>query len=176
MPNAHTDVGGEIESTDTTVAVQCPHCVAAGKEDWKTWVAVDRKDFNCKIFRHGIMREPYVRSGQIVPIPPHAPKELCDQLAAAGTIIGCGKPYRLVVVQVQPKVSGVLPAPRQPAPRQVDEHNVRGEAPCVLPAPRQPAPRQLDEHNVGGEAPRVLPAPRQPAPRQEVKAVICEYV
>lgn len=147
MPNAHTDVGGEIESTDTTVAVQCPHCVAAGEEDWKTWVAVDRKDFNCKIFRHGIMREPYVRSGQIVPIPPHAPKELCDQLAAAGAIIGCGKPYRLVVVQVQPTVSGVLPAPRQ-----------------------------VDEHNVGGEAPCVLPAPRQPAPRQEVKAVVCEYV
>jgi hypothetical protein len=96
MSDAYTDPDGNVESTAKTAAVQCPHCVAAGEEEWKTWIEVDRKDFNCKIFRHGIMRYPYVNAGIMVPMPPHASKRLCDELAAKGLIIGCGKPYRVV--------------------------------------------------------------------------------
>lgn len=81
------------------MAVQCPHCVADGKPEWETWIEVDRQDFKCRIFRHGCMRKPYVERGIVVQIPPHASKATCDELAATGKIIGCGKPYKLVVVQ-----------------------------------------------------------------------------
>jgi hypothetical protein len=33
-------------------------------------------------------------SGQQV--DPHASKEVCDELAASGSIIGCGKPFKLI--------------------------------------------------------------------------------
>ena len=94
---AFTDPKGEVESTARTIAVQCPHCVADNKEDWECWIEVDRNEINCKIFRHGCMRIPYVQRGIIVPIPPHASKVTCDAMAAQGAIIGCGKPYRVVV-------------------------------------------------------------------------------
>ncbi len=96
MSDAYTDADGNLESTAKTVAVQCPHCVAAGEEEYKTWILVDRRDFNCKIFRHGFMRFPYEKAGMMVPMPPHASKKLCDDLAAKNMIIGCGKPYRVV--------------------------------------------------------------------------------
>ena len=97
MSSTFTDSSGKLESTLQTVAVQCPHCVAAGKEDWQTWIEVDRKELNCRIFRHGCLRQPYDKHRQMVPIPPHASKAVCDQLAAAGQIVGgCGKPYRIV--------------------------------------------------------------------------------
>lgn len=97
MSSAFTDASGKLESTARTVAVQCPHCVADGKKEWQTWIEVDRSELNCRIFRHGCLRQPYEKHGQIVPIPPHAPKAVCDQLAATGQIVGgCGKPYRIV--------------------------------------------------------------------------------
>ena len=96
MSSAFTDASGKLESTARTVAVQCPHCVADGKEEWQTWIEVDRSELNCRIFRHGCMRQPYEQRGLIVPIPPHAPKTVCEQLAATGTIIGCSKPYQIV--------------------------------------------------------------------------------
>ena len=96
MSSAFTDASGKLESTARTVAVQCPHCVADGKDDWQTWIEVDRNELNCRIFRHGCLRQPYEKHGQMVPIPPHAPKAVCDQLAATGQIIGCGRPYRIV--------------------------------------------------------------------------------
>jgi len=97
MSSAFTDASGKLESTARTLAVQCPHCVAAKKEDWQTWIEVDRNELNCRIFRHGCLRQPYEQRGQMVPIPPHAPKAVCDQLAAAGQIVGgCCKPYRIV--------------------------------------------------------------------------------
>lgn len=104
MSNAYTDEEGVLESTESTAAVQCPHCVASGEEEWKTWIVIDRKEFNCKIFRHGALREPYERARQMVPIPPHAPQHVCDQLAAQGQIIGgCGKPYKLEIMQEEGK-------------------------------------------------------------------------
>ncbi len=60
----------------------CPHCGET--------IGVQRKEVNCKIFRHGIMKH----NGQ--QIDPHLPKDACDRLAADGSIIGCGKPFRLV--------------------------------------------------------------------------------
>ena len=60
--------------------VICPHC----SEE------VIIEEVNCAIFRHGIFKENYQQ------IPPHAPKELCDQWVKDGVIYGCGKPFRLV--------------------------------------------------------------------------------
>ena len=50
----------------------------------------DRKDINCAIFRHGVLKE----TGN--QIDPHASKEICDSLAKEGKIYGCGKPFKLV--------------------------------------------------------------------------------
>jgi hypothetical protein len=59
----------------------CPHC--------KISVLIKKKDINCAIFRHGIMKN---NGNQM---DPHTPKELCDFLAKEGLIYGCGKPFRL---------------------------------------------------------------------------------
>ena len=96
----------EVECTSRTIALQCPHCKAAGEPDWKTWIMVDRKELNCRIFRHGVMREAYERGGVMVQIPPHAPKAQCDWLAANNMIIGCGKPYKVVDVVVEDGAGG----------------------------------------------------------------------
>jgi hypothetical protein len=87
---------GAVEATATTLTVQCPHCVEAKEPEWKTWVLVDRKELNCRIFRHGIMKKPYETSRVMVQIPPHASKVECDRLAREGLIIGCGKPYKII--------------------------------------------------------------------------------
>jgi hypothetical protein len=48
-----------------------------------------KREVNCRIFRCGVIKN----TNQ--PIPPHAPKIVCDQLALTGQIYGCGKPFRL---------------------------------------------------------------------------------
>jgi hypothetical protein len=58
----------------------CPHC--------KGTVIIEQ--VNCSIFRHGVFK----RSGK--QIPPHAPKEDCDNWAKNNDIYGCGKPFKLV--------------------------------------------------------------------------------
>jgi len=67
---------------------------------------VDRKELNCRIFRHGVMRDAYERLGVMVQIPPHSPKRYCDHLAANNLIIGCGKPYKVVDVVVEDGAGG----------------------------------------------------------------------
>jgi hypothetical protein len=59
--------------------VQCPHC-----EQMIEVIAV-----NCKIFRCGVYRDNFVQ------IPPHLPKENCDELVLSKRIFGCGKPFML---------------------------------------------------------------------------------
>ena len=58
----------------------CPHCSQA----------CEIIELNCKIFRCGI----YKRTMQ--QMDPHAPKALCDALAATGQIYGCCKPFQIV--------------------------------------------------------------------------------
>ncbi len=59
----------------------CPHCGGA----------VFIEEVNCGIFRHGILK-----SGEQV--PPHAPKEECDNLAQQEAIYGCGRPFQIVQI------------------------------------------------------------------------------
>jgi len=62
--------------------IQCPHC--------KEFIII--QELNCKIFRHGT----YKSNGE--QIPPHSPKEVCDELFISGQIYGCGKPFIIIVL------------------------------------------------------------------------------
>lgn len=62
-----------------TLSFCCPHCFE--------YVIVKKNEVNCKIFRHGAMKNGGIQ------IPPHLPKEQCDMLSEKGIIYGCGKPF-----------------------------------------------------------------------------------
>lgn len=65
------------------IYIICPHC--------NQMIEVLKSQFNCKIFRHGIMKDTYKQ------IDPHLNKESCDKLFKEGKIFGCGKPFKLVI-------------------------------------------------------------------------------
>jgi hypothetical protein len=50
---------------------------------------------NCGIFRHGIVK----RTGQN--INPHASKKTCEKLINKNLIYGCGKPFKIIINQLQ---------------------------------------------------------------------------
>jgi hypothetical protein len=62
--------------------VICPHC--------KEYIII--KQLNCAIFRHGIFKE---NGNQI---DPHSKKELCDYYVKENKIYGCGKPFRINII------------------------------------------------------------------------------
>jgi hypothetical protein len=64
----------------STFIVVCPHCGCS----------VEIVEVNCAIFRHAVYKDTGAQ------VDPHAPKELCDALAAAGRIHGCGQPFRVI--------------------------------------------------------------------------------
>lgn len=61
--------------------IVCPHCHEC----------IIINELNCCIFRHGVYK-----SG--LQIPPHLEKEKCDELVRNGEIYGCGKPFRITIV------------------------------------------------------------------------------
>lgn len=63
--------------------VVCPHCREY------VWIEETR----CAIFRHGVFKH----NGE--QMPPHASKEECERWVAHGEILGCGRPFRVVVAQ-----------------------------------------------------------------------------
>ena len=63
------------------ILVNCPHCQFP--------IQIMSNEINCAIFRHGIFKN----NGQ--QMDPHTPKELCDKYAEEGLIYGCGKPFKL---------------------------------------------------------------------------------
>ena len=69
-----------FDSDTNTYSFECVHC--------HLMVQVKKNEIACKIFRHGYFKN---NNSQI---PPHAPKELCDRLAAEDKIFGCGKPFK----------------------------------------------------------------------------------
>lgn len=60
----------------------CPHCLGA----------ITIKKINCGIFRHGIFK----KNGK--QIDPHAPKKVCDKYIRKNLINGCGKPFKVLIV------------------------------------------------------------------------------
>ena len=72
-----------MQSSNKNIIIECPHC--------KLYVQIFLKDFNCKIFRHGIYKHNFSQ------IDPHFPKKMCDLLVEKNLIYGCGKPYELIL-------------------------------------------------------------------------------
>ena len=66
------------------IIVNCPHCNSP--------IYIEKKDFNCHIFRHGIMKS------TLKQIDPHLDKENCDRLKRENLIFGCGKPFKLIKI------------------------------------------------------------------------------
>tara|TARA_B100001059_G_C17677419_1_gene497820 strand:+ start:126 stop:320 length:195 start_codon:yes stop_codon:yes gene_type:complete len=52
-------------------------------------------EINCAIFRHGTFKN----NGE--QMDPHTPKELCDKYAEDSLIYGCGKPFKLSLLNDQ---------------------------------------------------------------------------
>ena len=50
-------------------------------------------ELNCCIFRHAIL----IETGQ--QIDPHTSKEDCEELVKSGKIYGCGRPFKIVVLE-----------------------------------------------------------------------------
>jgi hypothetical protein len=59
----------------------CPHC--------HEYFMVEKNEIICAIFRHGV----YIDS--LLPLDPHSPKNICDQLVSEKKIYGCGKPFQI---------------------------------------------------------------------------------
>ena len=70
-----------VEPDQTDHIFDCPHCAQP--------IQVPKNGVNCQIFRHGAFRH-----NPDIQIPPHAPREICEQLVADNMIFGCGKPFR----------------------------------------------------------------------------------
>ena len=62
----------------------CPHCNES--------ILIER--LNCCIFRHGVLKT----NGK--QINPHASKELCDFYIEKQLIYGCGKPFRIILNEI----------------------------------------------------------------------------
>ena len=62
--------------------LRCPHC----NEE------IIIEELNCGIFRHGVLKSNGIQ------IHPHSAKELCDHYIQHGLIYGCGKPFRIFLV------------------------------------------------------------------------------
>ena len=71
------------------ILVKCPHC-----EDL---IIINKKDFNCKIFRHGVYKNNNKQ------IDSHLNKNECDRLFKDGLIYGCGKPFKLIINEQENK-------------------------------------------------------------------------
>ena len=63
------------------LVVECPHC--------KEPILIEQ--LNCCIFRHGVLKNNEKQ------IEPHASKELCDYYVKNELIIGCGKPFKVIL-------------------------------------------------------------------------------
>ena len=63
--------------------ITCPNC----------YELIMIYELNCCIFRHGI----FIETGE--QIDPHSSKEICEELVNSCKIYGCGKPFKIVVLE-----------------------------------------------------------------------------
>jgi hypothetical protein len=69
------------EEISVNLIVDCPHC--------KYPVLIEK--LNCCIFRHGVLKH----NGK--QIDPHSTKDLCDYYVKKDLILGCGKPFQVII-------------------------------------------------------------------------------
>ena len=62
--------------------INCPHC--------NDIIIIEK--LNCRIFRHGIYKDSNKQ------INPHASKNVCEQLIKNNEIYGCGKPFKIDII------------------------------------------------------------------------------
>jgi hypothetical protein len=65
------------------VTYECPHCGGT--------VVTAKNELNCGIFRHAAYKN------TLKPLHPHASKAQCDALFEAGAVVGCARPFKLVL-------------------------------------------------------------------------------
>ena len=68
----------------TEIIFNCPHC--------DLYILVLKNEINCQIFRHAYFKDTFEQ------INPHASKEECERLILEEKIIGCGKPFKLSLI------------------------------------------------------------------------------
>ena len=71
------------DQEDDTIVLMCPHC--------KFPVIIE--ELNCGIFRHAVFKAKPTEQ-----VPPHSSKAICDELVATDKVIGCCKPFCVVVI------------------------------------------------------------------------------
>ena len=71
-----------ITTLPNITIIECPHCEQV----------IEVVELNCRIFRCGVYKHNYHQ------IDPHMPKIQCEQLVANGEIYGCGKPFKIEVI------------------------------------------------------------------------------
>jgi len=77
----------DVEQIDSTYYFQCPNC--------DDWVVVEHNEIACRIFRHGYFKQPGHH-----PIPPHLPKDQCEDLLRQKLVVdGCAKPFEFCFAQ-----------------------------------------------------------------------------
>ena len=64
-----------------TIIVVCPNC--------NEFIIIEK--LNCCIFRHAVFKETGIQ------IDPHSSKDVCEQLLNNNLILGCGKPFKIIV-------------------------------------------------------------------------------
>jgi len=69
-------------SNKIDLIILCPHC--------NEHVLIE--ELNCKIFRHGVIKSTNEQ------INPHASKSECDNLILNDLIYGCGKPFKIIII------------------------------------------------------------------------------
>jgi hypothetical protein len=73
---------------NNNIFLLCPHCN----------LLVHIEQINCGIFRHGI----FIKTNE--QIPPHLPKDKCDELIKNNEIYGCGKPFQIIKIEEEWKL------------------------------------------------------------------------
>ena len=61
--------------------IECPNC--------HEFIIIEK--LNCCIFRHGILK----KSG--LQIDAHSSKDVCEKLINDNLILGCGKPFKIII-------------------------------------------------------------------------------
>ena len=71
----------------TFLTFKCPY------EDCKLYIEVAKKELNCKIFRHGVLKNNNKQ------INPHSSKQICDNLSQQNSVYGCTKPFKIILTR-----------------------------------------------------------------------------
>ena len=73
----------KVELIDSLYIFNCPNCFEK--------IIVDKKELNCRIFRHAIYKHNYKQ------VDPHLNKQECENHIKNDLVFGCCKPFEIVI-------------------------------------------------------------------------------